>query len=41
VAYVGAASLAVGSSIRFLTTQDARVGGDTHDDVPIEPCTYS
>jgi hypothetical protein len=29
--HVGAAGLAAGSGIRFLTTQDARVRGDTHD----------
>jgi hypothetical protein len=36
-AHVGAVGLAMGSAIRFLTTQDARVRGDTHNDVPMEP----
>jgi hypothetical protein len=36
-AYVGAAGLGVGSAIRFLAAQDARVRGDTHNDVPMEP----
>jgi hypothetical protein len=40
MAHVGAATLAVGSAIRFLTAQDARVRGDTHDDVPMEPTMY-
>jgi hypothetical protein len=35
-AYVGAAGLAVGSTIRFLTTLDARVLGDSHDEVPMK-----
>jgi NAD(P)H-dependent flavin oxidoreductase YrpB (nitropropane dioxygenase family) len=39
-ANVGAAGLAVGSAIRFLTSQDSRVRGDSHDDVPIEPTMY-
>jgi hypothetical protein len=39
-AHVGAAGLVVGSAIRFLTTQDARVRGDTRDDVPMEPPMY-
>jgi hypothetical protein len=34
-ARVGTAGLAVGSAIRFLTTQDIRVRGDSHDDVPM------
>jgi hypothetical protein len=33
-AHVGVADLAVGSAIRFLTTQDS------HDEVPMEPTTY-
>jgi hypothetical protein len=40
VAHVGAAGLAVGSSIRFLTTQDARVRGDSHHDVPTKPTMH-
>jgi NAD(P)H-dependent flavin oxidoreductase YrpB (nitropropane dioxygenase family) len=39
-AHVGAAGLAVGSAIRFLTTQDARVRGDSQDEVPMEPTMY-
>jgi hypothetical protein len=39
-AHVGAAGLVVGSAIRFLATQDARLCGDTHDDVPMEPTMY-
>jgi hypothetical protein len=39
-AYVGAAGLAVGSDIHFLTTQDAGVRGDSHDDVPMEPTMF-
>ena len=38
--HVGAAGLAVGSAIRFLTTQDARVRGDSQDEVPMEPTMY-
>jgi hypothetical protein len=38
--HFGAAGLGVGSDIRFLTSQDARVREDTHDDVPIEPTMY-
>jgi hypothetical protein len=36
-ALVEAAGLAVGTAIRFLTTQGARVRGDSHDEVPMEP----
>jgi hypothetical protein len=36
-AHVGAAGLAVDYAIRSLTTQDARVRGDSHDEVPTEP----
>ena len=39
-AHVGAAGLAVGSTIRFLTAQDARVHGDSQDEVPMEPTMY-
>jgi hypothetical protein len=39
-AHVGAAGLAVGSAIRFHTTQDARVRGDSQDEVPMEPTIY-
>jgi hypothetical protein len=39
-AHVGAAGLDVGSAIRFLTTQDARVRGDTQDEVPTKPTMY-
>jgi hypothetical protein len=39
-AHVRAAGLAVGSTIRFFTAQDARVRGDTHDDIPMEPIMY-
>jgi NAD(P)H-dependent flavin oxidoreductase YrpB (nitropropane dioxygenase family) len=39
-AHVGAAGLAVGSSIRFLTAQDARVRWDSQDGVPMEPTMY-
>jgi hypothetical protein len=38
--HVGAAGLAVGSAIRFLSAQDARVRGRSHDDVPMEPNMY-
>jgi hypothetical protein len=38
--HVRAAGLVVGSTIRFVTSQDARVRGDTHDDVPMEPTMY-
>jgi hypothetical protein len=34
-AHVSAAAQATGSAIRFLKAQDARVRGDTHDDVPM------
>jgi NAD(P)H-dependent flavin oxidoreductase YrpB (nitropropane dioxygenase family) len=37
-AHVGAAGLAVGSAIRFLTSQDARVRVDSNDEVPMVPC---
>jgi hypothetical protein len=36
-AHVGPAGLAVGSTIRFLTTRDAPVRGDSQDEVPMEP----
>jgi hypothetical protein len=36
-AHVGAAGLAGDYAIRFLTAQDARVRGDSHDEVPMEP----
>jgi hypothetical protein len=39
-AHVGAAGLSVGSAIRFLTTQDARVCGDSQDEVSMEPTMY-
>jgi hypothetical protein len=39
-AHVGAYGLALGSAIRFLTTQIARARGDTHDDVQLEPSMY-
>jgi hypothetical protein len=39
-AHVGAAGLAVGSAIRFITTQDARVRGHFNDEVPMEPTMY-
>jgi hypothetical protein len=39
-ANVGPAGLAVGSAIRLFTLQDARVCGDAHDDVPIQPTMY-
>jgi hypothetical protein len=39
-AHVGAAGLAVGSAIRFLTSQDARVRGEFNDEVPMEPTMY-
>jgi hypothetical protein len=39
-AHLGAAGLAAGYAIRFLTTQDARVLGNTHDEVPMEPTMY-
>jgi hypothetical protein len=40
VAHVGAVGLAMGSTIRFLTTQDALVRGDSQDEVPMEPTMY-
>jgi hypothetical protein len=39
-AHVGAAGLAVVSAIHFLAAQDARVRGDFHDEVPMEPTMY-
>jgi hypothetical protein len=39
-ANVGATGLTVGSGIHFLTTQDTRVRGDSHDEVPMEPTMY-
>jgi hypothetical protein len=39
-AHVGAAGLAMGSAIPFLTTQDARVRGDSPDEVSMEPTMY-
>jgi hypothetical protein len=39
-AHIGAAGLAVGHAIRFLTTQHARECGDSHDDVPMGPTMY-
>jgi hypothetical protein len=39
-AHVGAAGLAIGSTIRLLTTQDARVRGDSYDEIPKEPTMY-
>jgi hypothetical protein len=39
-AHVGATGLAVGYAIHFLTAQDARVRGDAHDDVSMEPTMY-
>jgi hypothetical protein len=39
-AHVGAAGLALRSAIRFLTAQDARVRGDSQDEVPMEPTMY-
>jgi hypothetical protein len=39
-AHVCAASLATGTAIRFLLAQDARVRGDTHDDVRMQPTMY-
>jgi hypothetical protein len=39
-AHVGAAGLGVDSAIRFLTSQDARVRGDVHDEVPMKPTMY-
>jgi hypothetical protein len=39
-AHVGAAGLAVGSAIRFLTTQDACERGDSPDQAPMEPTMY-
>jgi hypothetical protein len=39
-ALVGAAGLAVGSAIRFLTAQDACVRVNSHDKVPMEPIMF-
>jgi hypothetical protein len=39
-ALAGAPGLAVSYDIRFLTTQDARVRGDSYDEVPMEPTMY-
>jgi hypothetical protein len=39
-AHVGEAGLAMGSAIRFLIAQDARVRGDTHVEVPMETTMY-
>jgi hypothetical protein len=39
-AHIRAAGLAVGFAIRFLTAQDARARGDSHDEVPMEPTMY-
>jgi hypothetical protein len=39
-AHVGTAGLAVGFAIRFLAVQDARVCGDSHDEVPMERTMY-
>jgi hypothetical protein len=39
-AHVGAAGLAVGSGIRFLKAQDARVRGDSQDVVPMDSTMY-
>jgi hypothetical protein len=39
-AHVGATGLAMGFPIRFLISQDARMRGDSHDEVPMEPTMY-
>jgi hypothetical protein len=39
-AHVGAAGLVVGSATRFPAAQDARVRGDSQDEVPMEPTMY-
>jgi hypothetical protein len=39
-ARVGAAGLARGSAIRFLTPRNARVRGDYHNEVPMEPTMH-
>jgi hypothetical protein len=39
-AHAGAAGMAVGSTIRFLTVQDDRVRGASQDAVPMEPTMY-
>jgi hypothetical protein len=39
-ARVGAAGLAAASAIHFLTAQDARVRGDSQDEVPMEPTMH-
>jgi hypothetical protein len=38
--HVGATGLHVCSAILFLIAQDARVRGDAHDNVPMEPTIY-
>jgi hypothetical protein len=40
-AHVGAVGLVVGSAIRFLTMQKARLRGDAHDDVPKEATMHA
>jgi hypothetical protein len=39
-AHVGAHDWAVGSAIHFRTSQDARMRGDSHDEVSMEPTMY-
>jgi hypothetical protein len=39
-AHVGPAGLAADYAIRFLTSQNARVREDSHDEVPMEPSMY-
>jgi hypothetical protein len=39
-AHSGAAGLAMGSTIRCPIAQDACVGGDAHDEVPMESTMY-
>jgi hypothetical protein len=39
-AHVGAAGLAVGYAIHFLSTQDARVRGNSREEDPTEPTMY-
>jgi hypothetical protein len=39
-AHVGAAGLALGTTIRFLRAQGTRVRGDSHDEVPMEPTMH-
>jgi hypothetical protein len=38
--HVGAAGLVVGYAICFLISQNARVRGDSHDEVPMAPTMY-